>query len=41
MLDKTLRSTIKVPGELYFALQDFLVDGHWVLVIERVDPCKS
>ena len=37
MLDKRLGVLVKSLGEQNFSLEDLLIDGHWVLVIEGVN----
>lgn len=37
MFDKRLRIFIEVLREVDFALQNVLVDSHWVIIVERVN----
>lgn len=40
VLHQTLGILIKISWELYFAFQDFLVNGHGVIVVEWIDSCN-
>jgi hypothetical protein len=40
MLDKGFSIFIKVAWELYFSLQDLLIDSHGVFIIEWINTCQ-
>ena len=37
VLDKTLSILLEIPRELNFTLQNLLINGHWIIVIKRVN----
>jgi hypothetical protein len=40
MLNKTFGIFIEIPWELYLAFQNFLIDGHRIIIVEWINSCN-